>query len=149
MPFPTMAVVPAGWSRHHAPAAAGGMNATVTIGVPTGPPTYDPGTDNTTQPYSADYTGPARVQALNDTNTADAAGQNTVGRSYLVQLNMNVEDADTADIVPGARCKVTSAVNDARMVGQDLWVTDVQYGSERFTRDLVCSDNQTDAPSTT
>lgn len=122
------------------------MNATVDIGVPTGPPVYDPATDNTTQPYSADYTGPARVQAVNQAQSADAADQNTVGRTYLVQLSMVAEEAA---VVPGARCKVTSAANDARMVEQDLWVIDVQFGSERFTRDLICSDNQTDAPSTT
>ena len=45
------------------------------------------------------------------------------------------------------RCHVETAVNDVDLAGQDLWVVDPQLGSERFTRDLVCSDNQTDAPS--
>lgn len=147
MPFNTTKVISPGWSRHHAPTATGGMNAAVTIGVQTGS-TYDPATDQTSGTWSVDYAGPARIQSLNQASANATAGQDVVGRSYLVQLDFAIEEAATADLVPGARVKVLAATNDHRLIGQDLWVLDVQSGSERFTRDLVCSDNQTDAPST-
>jgi hypothetical protein len=144
-PLANTRVIPTGWSAHHAPTAAGGMNATVTIGNTRTGTDYDPDTDETTETWSTEYdTGPARVQALNQAEQVDAAGQQVTGRAYLVQLDMNHAGAD--EIAPGARAVVDAAVNDAQLVGQVLWVVDVQLGSERFTRDLVCSDNQSDAP---
>jgi hypothetical protein len=148
MPFDSTVVIGEGWSRHHAAAAAGGMNATVTVGIPDGEPQYDPETDDTRQPYTTDYDGPARIQAVGSERVADVAGQPVHGRLYLVQLDMEHPGADHPNVVlPGARVKVATAVNDARLVGRDLWVIDPQLGSERFTRDLICSDNQTDVPS--
>lgn len=148
MPLDSTRVIPTGWSHHHTAAAAGGMNATVTVGVTDGDPVYNPATDDTTQPYTADYTGPARIQALNDSREVTVAGQQMSGRGYLVQLDKRTPGADHPNVVtPGARVKVTAAVNDPALAGQDLWVVDPQLGSESFTRDLVCSDNQTDAPS--
>lgn len=141
MPLDSIRIIPVVWSRHHAEAIPTSMDATVTIGFPDGPPVPDG--DDFTQPYTQDYVGPARVQALNDSQQELAAGQTISGRSYLVQLDFN---RATADLRPGMRCRVTSALNDAHLVDQDLWVVDPQFGSERFTRDLVCSDNQTDAP---
>jgi hypothetical protein len=138
MPFPKTRVIPEGWSRHHAAAARGGMNATVTVGAETGTTTVD---DDVIPTYSTEYDGPARVQALNDAQQAQQAAQVIHGRAYLVQL-----DFDAYGITPGMRCHVETAVNDDDLIGQDLWVVDPQLGSERFTRDLVCSDNQTDAP---
>lgn len=138
MPLPGTKVIPAGWSRHHAAAAAGGMNATVTAGVQTG---SEPQGDDVVPTWSDDYTGPARVQAIQSADQQDAAGQNITGRPYLVQLEF-----DAGEVVPGSRILVTACANDPHLVGQALYVVDFQYGSERFTRDLVCSDNQTDAP---
>lgn len=140
MPLPNASVIPAGWSAHHAPVAAGGMNATVTIGS-RGEPQYDPDTDATTTPWTEDYTGPARIQALNDARRTDVAGEQVSGRAYLVQILFNA-----ARITPGMRVHVTAASNDPHLAGEDLWVVDPQLGSERFTRDLVCSDNQADVP---
>ena len=144
-PLPNTRVTPLGWSQHHAPVAAGGMNATVTIGNTRTGTTYDPATDETSDEWSTDYTaGPARVQAVNQAAPGDHAGQPVTGRTYLVQLDMRHTGADV--IVPGARVTVVDAVNDAQLVDQHLWVVDVQRGSERFTRDLHCSDNQADLP---
>lgn len=146
-PLPGTRVIPLGWSQHHAPVAAGGMNATVTIGNTRTGTTHDPETDETVATWSTEYdAGPARVQAVNQAQQGDAAGQQITGRAYLVQLDMNHTGADT--ITPGARVLVTAATNDTQLLGQVLWVVDVQLGSERFTRDLVCSDNQSDAPTT-
>ena len=142
MPLPNSRVIPEAWSRHHAQAATGAMNATVTIGEKDGPPVADG--DNFTQGWTDDYTGPARIQALNDSNRTSTNIQELIGRSYLVQLDMALA---TVDYTPGMRIKVLTAINDAQLVGQDLWIIDPQYGSERFTRDVVASDNQSDVPS--
>ncbi|NUQ31327.1 MAG: hypothetical protein HOP99_00635 [Dermatophilaceae bacterium] len=139
MPLDSTTVIPEGWSRHHAAAARGGMNATVTVGAQTGTTQVD---DDVVPTWSSEYDGPARIQAMNDAQQAVQAEQVVHGRAYLVQL-----DFDAHGITPGMRCHVTAAVNDVDLAGQDLWVIDPQLGSERFTRDLVCSDNQTDAPS--
>jgi len=145
MPFDTTTVIPADWSRHHQTAAAGGMNATVTVGTPAGKPQYDPATDDTTQSWTQEYAGPARVQPLNDSRTEDVAGQQMTGRAYLAQLDARLPGADAVEA--GMRVRVLTCDNDAALVHQVLWVVDMQMGSERFTRDLVCSDNQSDAPS--
>jgi hypothetical protein len=141
MPLKNTKVIGESWSRHHAAAARGGMNATITFGVADGPPT--PSGDDMVQHFTSDYTGPARIQALGRGDRATAAaGQDVRGRIYLVQI-----DFDAYRPPPGARGKVTAAVNDPGLVGEDLWVLDPQLGSERFTRDVICSDNQTDANS--
>jgi hypothetical protein len=144
MPFPGTTVIPKAWSKHHQGAAAGGMNATVTIGSQ-GASTYDPETDDTTVTWTQDYVGPARIQALNDAQVQDVAGQQVAGRTYLVQLDARLPGADL--VAAGKRVRVLEASNDATLVHQVLWAVDVQMGSERFTRDLVCSDNQSDVPS--
>jgi hypothetical protein len=143
MPLDSTTVIPAAWSQHHQGAAAGGMNATVTVGTG-GESTYDPDTDETTVSWSQEYAGPARIQALTQATEQESAGQQIAGRPYLVQLDARLPGAD--QVRAGMRVRCTAAVNDAALVGQDLWVVDFQMGSERFTRDLVCSDNQADTP---
>lgn len=142
-PLSASRIIPTGWSSYHGRVIPTSMNASVTVGAPEGDPV--PVGDDFEQQYSDEYTGPARIQALNDSQVSDSAGQAISGRSYLVQLDMGLA---VNEIRPGMRVKVTAAVNDAQLVGQDLWVLDPQFGSERFTRDVVCSDNQTDVPST-
>jgi len=145
VPFPSTKVVPGDWSRHHAPVARGGMNATVTVGTK-GPTSYDPDTDDTTATWSTDYNGPARIQTMMRAHDATGGDQPLVGRTYLVQLDF--DRSASLSLRPGMRVRVVKAPNDALLAGQDLWVVDVQLGSERFTRDVVCSDNETDAPAT-
>jgi hypothetical protein len=143
MPFPTTTVIPAGWSKHHQAAATGGMNATVTVGT-RATSTYNPATDDTTVTWTQAYGGPARVQSFMRAQQHMLAGQQISGRPYLVQLVASDPGADHLE--PGMRVHVTAAGNDPGLVGQDLWVVDFQMGSERFTRDLICSDNEADAP---
>lgn len=143
MPFDTMRVIPADWSTHHQAAAVGGMNAQVTVGT-RGTSTYDPATDDTTVTWTQVYAGPARIQLLDQATQSDVAGQQITGRPYLVQLDARQAGANLLE--PGMRVHVTVVANDPALVGQDLWLVDFQMGSERFTRDLVCSDNQSDAP---
>lgn len=132
--------VPVGWSQHHVKAAQGGMNATVSIGEIVGT-SYDEDNDRTDAVWSADYVGPARIQAVDQERIVDLAGQEITGQGYLVQI-----DFDAARLRPGMRVLVVTAVNDVRLVGDHLWLLGYEHGSERFTRDLACSDNQADVP---
>lgn len=142
-PLPGSKTIPTGWSRHHVAAATGGMNSTVTVGAKDGSPVYQPPPiDDTVQAWTDQYSGQSRIQARNSADNGDVANQNLSGRSYLVQLEFKA-----SGITNGMRVKVLTAINDVDLVGQDLWVIDPQLGSERFTRDLICSDNQMDVPS--
>jgi hypothetical protein len=145
MPLPNTRVIPTGWSAHHRAAAAGGMNARCELRpAATGEPVYDPDTGLATRPVpDAAWTGACRVQALTgDAHTTPQVENPVTTRGYLVQLD---ESDPTAGPVPDVgedwTVKVIAAVNDARLIGRSLSVLDVQYGSERFTRDLVCLDN--------
>lgn len=148
MPFPNTVVVHADWSEHHAPVAAGFQTSTVTVGFPTGTG-YDPDTDDTGATYSTIYSGPAAIQAVDQPQQADVAGQSLAGHTYLVELDFLAASSEDGDLAPGARLHVTASPNDPLLLGQNLWVIDVQMGSERFSRVLLCSDNQADLPSAT
>jgi hypothetical protein len=68
--------------------------------------------------------------------SAPQAGQQVTERRYRVSL-----PAGSAPVDVNCQVVLEAAANDPDMVGVRLYVTDVQYGSERFQRDLVCSDN--------
>ena len=142
MPFAGTRIIDTHWSAHHAAVVPTAFNATVSIGYPTGTATYDPETDDTTQDYSTDWEGYARIQALTGQRAVPTGGQILAGIPYLVQL-----PAAAPVVVRGARVKIVTALNDSEAVGDELWVVAALIGSERFARDLLCSDNATDAPS--
>ena len=136
-PLPGTKVIPTGWSRHHAPVAAGGMNAKCRI--------YDPalqvkGWDSATESTTLDrgtpvYDGPCRIQALNNAQSTPQADEQVNHRSYLVQLLF-----DAPAIGEGWTVVPYDVINDtAGLNGQVLIVEDPQEGSERFTRDLICT----------
>lgn len=145
MPFPTTRVIPTGWSAHHRPAMASTRNATCQITDPTRetPGQFDPNTGTTSAPvpfivYPAPgMPGTCRVQEIDSATTAMQAGQEVTQRRYLVAI-----DADAAPVEPGWPVTVTACGNDPQLVGQTLYVADVQLGSERFERDLICTHNQ-------
>lgn len=141
MPFPSTTVVPAGWSKHHQSTAAGGMNAVCELRGPSTSTTYDPATmSSTSTPGPLEWSGRCRVQALvGDARAGDQAGQDVTTRAYLVQLD---ETSDALpDIVEDWTVTVTVCANDAYLIGRPLAISDVQYGSERFTRDVLAVDN--------
>lgn len=143
MPLGATRIIPREWSEHHSRMVPTSMNAAVTVGKKNGPP--QPVGDDFIQQWTNEYTGPARIQAVNALSRQEfLAGQTLSGRAYLVQLDSKLA---LTELVPGMRIKVTSCPNDAQLEGQDLWIIDPQLGSERFTRDVLASDNQTDAPS--
>ena len=141
MPFDTTVIIPDEWSRHHQPAATTAMRARVTITDPnrTTPGEWDP-IENVYGPpvphvVAADL--PARIQRLLSDTQDRQAGQDLTTRQYLVQL-----PADAPDIEVDHQVLVTACPDDAHLLGHALTVLDVQHGSERFTRDLVCQHNQ-------
>lgn len=140
MPFGFTQVIPDSWSAHHQPTMATTRNATCQIEDPTRstPGEFDPETGTTSAPVPfVVYAGTARVQAINSASSAMAAGQDVTQRSYLVAI-----DADAAPIQQGWPVKITACTNDPQLVGTTLYVADVQLGSERFERDLICTWNQ-------
>lgn len=139
-PLPNTRTIPTGWSRHHIGAASGGMNAEVTIGIP-GPKTHVRETDVTSQAFTDEYTGPARIEEMNQGRALEWVGQEVTGRAYLVQVEFAAGTLER-----GQRLKVLAAENDPQLVGRVLWLVDVRLGSERFTRDLVVSDTQQGVP---
>lgn len=58
-------------------------------------------------------------------------------REYLVQILF-----DAAEVEPDWVLVPYQCTNDAQLDGQVLTVGDVQLGTERFTRDLMCSHTQ-------
>ena len=137
MPFPGTRVIDPGWSRHHAPVAAGGMNAKCRI--------YDPalqvkGWDSATESATLNrgtpvYDNLCRIQALNNAQSTPQADEQVTHRSYLVQLLF-----DAPAIGEGWTVEPYDVINDtAGLQDQVLIVDDPQEGSERFTRDLICT----------
>lgn len=145
MPLPGTKVIPQAWSRHHQPTATGGMNATVTVTDParTVPGAWDDatGTYGPPTPHVVADAILARVQAVQSDQASVQAGQESTTRDYLVQLD-DPGLSTLPDIEVGYRVTVTTAANDPHLVGLDLTVTDVQHGSERFTRDVVATHSQ-------
>ena len=131
------------------------MNATVTIHNPAAATTgWDPDTESATSvPGAPVYDGPARIQANDQASDAQQTGQSVTERSYLVQLVF-----DAPHIEKGHEITVTECANDTDLVAwtvdRPMVVTDVQHGSERFTRSMVtnCSQstraNNASAPAT-
>jgi len=139
MPFSTTRVIHADWSKHHQPVAEGAMTAVCRIETPgVGPGSTDPGTESKipAAPIVIIDDCPCRIQEIDSATEATQAGQQVTERRYLIPV-----PADVPDVPEGAHIVITAADNDAHLVGRRLQVTDVQYGSERFERDLIATDN--------
>ena len=94
MPFAGTRIIDTHWSAHHAAVVPTAFNATVSIGYPSGTGTYDPETDDTTQDYSTDWEGDARIQALTGQRAVPTGGQILAGIPYLVQLPAGLVSGD-------------------------------------------------------
>lgn len=145
MPLASGRVIPEGWSRHHQKPATGGMNASCRVTDPARsvPGVFDPATGQrgASSPHVVIDAAACRVQALRGGDAAEQAAQPTARRDYLIQLDDAGLDTLTT-IEAGYVVTILASVNDPHLVGRGLEVVDVQYGSERFTRDVVCRDNQ-------
>lgn len=138
MPFASTRVIHADWSQHHQPVAEGTFTAVCRIENPGVGTSWDSDTESTipNPPTVIADDVPCRVQSLMQATAVQQAGQQVSERRYLIPV-----PADTPEVPEGAHVVITAAPNDLPMVGRRFYVADVQYGSERFERDLVCTDN--------
>lgn len=130
-PLPSSRVIPDGWDAHHRPVASATMTARCVINrITTG--SYN----STTKQYGANietpiYTGPCRIQQRTSAERATAFGEQQVTtRSYLVAIEWDAAEVLVDDVVT-----VTDAT-DPELATRTLRVTDVQYGSNQWQRDL-------------
>lgn len=125
MPFPGTKIIPAGWSDHHRPVAAGGMTADCVIERVTDGPAPFPLPDGWTG-RTLVWAGKARIQELKREQAADLAGQPTESRQYLIQLPYDgtlpeLHVGERGDIVTSAG---TEYIMKQRMTGSELWAHD-------------------------
>lgn len=141
MPFPATRVIHPDWSPHHRATA----ESTMTVGVRitragTGEGTYNPGTGQTDPPAPTEVAAcQARIQARTAGDRIARVGDQTVTlRGYLVPVPV-----DAGDIRVDDRIEVTSVGpdEDPQLLGLQLRVLDVLYGSQVWERDLICEDD--------
>lgn len=135
-PLANARTIPLGWSAHHAPVAEGAMNGRVSIFDPA---RYTEGWDEVSESKTRItgppmYAGPARIEPALSAREVVQADDAEQYRSYLIQITFDAPELDEEwDVV------VDEAHNDPQLVGALMTITDVQLGTERFTRDLVCT----------
>ena len=134
---PGTPVIPADWSAAPRVVMAGTWRATCTITRAGAPGAYDDDLGYTPAgTASTIYTGPCRVQALDQqAQTEPAAGQDVTIGDYLVVVPHTVA-ALVSDVV------TVTAAEDPELIGRTLTVTAATYGSESWERDLTCSLDQ-------
>lgn len=134
-PLPSTKPIPDGWDAHHRPVATATMTASCSIARPAAG-AYNAATlQYAANTDTAIYSGPCRIQQRTSAEaTGDVAGQIVTTRSYLVAIEHDAGQVLVDDIVT-----LTDAV-DALLIGRKLRVTDVQYGSNQWQRDLFCED---------
>lgn len=142
MPLPATRVIHRNWQTRHRPVA----ESTMTVGVEvtragTGEGTYNPATGQTDPPARIDVAAcPARVQARAASDRVVQTGDQTITfRGYLVTLPVDAGDLRVDDRVEVT--SVDSDEDDPQLLGLDLRVIDVMYGSLVWERDLICEDD--------
>lgn len=134
-PLPSTRAIPDGWDAHHRPVATSSMTATCSIRRPA------TGVYNTATLQYGDadgtliYSGPCRLQQRTRAEFAgDVAGQQVTTRSYLLAIEW-----DAAQILVDDIATIDTAT-DPRLATRKLRITDVQYGSDQWQRDLYAED---------
>lgn len=141
-PRPGLAVIPPEWEQHHKLTVDGTRTATVEIW--SGPAdgqewVYDPVTKTSVRNHGTLLAGgTARIQRILTEDTQPAGEQDLTTRRYLVTLDRNI----SGDLTILSRVKVIAS-GDPLIDGRYLSVLDIQSGSLRFERDLICLDNLT------
>lgn len=135
MPFPGTRVIHPDWSQHHRPTATGTLTAECTVTRKGGGGTTDPDGTWNPDPATTLYTGPCRVLALPTNERLMVIGdtQETL-RRYQVSLRHDVDDVGIGDLVH------ITAAKDQGLVGKQLRVVDISYGSEEWQRDLIADE---------
>lgn len=137
MPLPGSHVIHPRWSEHHRPTATSAMTGECIITRRAGAGITAP--DGTYTPAAAAtiYIGPCRVQARSTDERIELAGEaQETHRRYLVAVRHDAPEILVDDLVG-----ITAAV-DARLVGKELRVVDITYGSEQWQRDLICDERE-------
>ncbi|TDD37890.1 hypothetical protein E1287_07485 [Actinomadura sp. KC06] len=124
MPLPTTRVFPPDWSQHHRPTATDTMTGQCTI----------------TRGGTQIYAGACRVIADGSNEVAMIGDQKLLVVRYLVTVRY-----DTNTVEPGDVVTVTAAV-DGGLVGRELIVKQVRYGTQQWERDLYADDEGAGLP---
>lgn len=136
-PLPATRVIHKNFSAHHQPTAESAMTATGTIARRPTHGTMNPTTGAVTYPNATVIAAnsPARIQAAPGLLRPRLAGDELItGHDYLVQVPTSVTGVRVDDWF------TVETAHDSDLVGRDLRVLDVTYGSEGFTLDLICRD---------
>lgn len=136
-PLPATRVIPPGWSDWHVPVAAGGMTGVCQVIREGAGVVWDPVLEEMTPaPGVVVYDGPVRVQRLDgDTLPSETAGDVTGESRYLVAVRK------VCPWVPrNTQIVFTAVPNDSSLVGMVMYVGRVLSGTERWQRDLICSE---------
>jgi hypothetical protein len=114
------------WSEHHRPTTSSTLTADCDVTRQDGHGVTGPAGVFTPSAATVVYTGPCRIQAL----TSRSARPVVVGEAqetrhrYQVSLLWDAAQVQIGDLVT--------------VTGKRLRVTDIQYGSEQWQRDLAC-----------
>lgn len=133
MPFPNTKPIPDNWNNHHRPTATATLTDSCVINRITRG-AYNPATktygSNIETPV---YSGPCRVQmrAVKQHQMTFGSQPVTV-QTYLVAIEWDGDQVNINDVVTAIRS------DDPLLTAQKLRVTDVQYGSAHWQRDLTC-----------
>lgn len=131
-PLPGTSVFPPGWAQHHRPTADATMTEPAIFKrVSAGPPPYPkpPGWTEQTTIHQA----LTRVQSLNREGGGTPGEQPTAERQYLVTLPV----IDAPAFRAGERGDVV------HVLGRQLRIVNIMFGSQLWEIDLVCVDNLT------
>lgn len=134
---PGSRVIPPRWSEHHRPTATATMTGECVITRTTGGGTTDDdGTWTPAQPTTI-YAGPCRFTALpQDEHIADVGAAQETRRRYQVSVRYDAPEIAIGDIV------TMTLAADPGLVGQEVRVVDITYGSEQWQRDLICTERE-------
>lgn len=138
-------VIPAGWSEHHASVLVTAASGSCFVWDParSGPGVLDPATGERGPRVLFETAGGAscplacRVVAYQSDRATEQAGQESTSRTYLVQIPDPTLTGVTG-VREGHMLRVVCCPDDPTLVGEDLRVSSVQAGTERFVRDVWC-----------
>ena len=135
-------MIPTVWADAHRPTIRGTWTGECTIRRPGGTQgEFDPETGTyPTVPHDPHHTGKCRVQV----QPIFSADRETGGQEVTVAGYLVVVDRDTStETAVGDICKMTAVDDngDPALVGRELTVSGVAYGSLAWERDLTAIDN--------
>jgi hypothetical protein len=130
-------VFPEDWGARLAVAANRTHTDTCEIRSPDSVDIFDPNTGNyVSTPGALRYTGACRVQPqLRTDQGVLVTEQDLPGVSYLVSIDYESSTVQVNDVV-------TVLTGDPALLNQKLYVKSVSAGTQRVTRDLICTDDQ-------